>query len=195
MYRFVLPDILEMHIYRILDIHFYKLSPKASDEADRIVISTIRRTKSRHRNSCNLLTVSSKQIKRPYRNKQCQCGIQTSGNSNDRACAGMLQTFLKSHRLNHQYLITPLISIIFISGNKRCRINISGQLRFFLLKFEHDLGIIVIRYKSRHSAPLSHKLFDINLCVDHSVPKSLGFSKHTPIFRNHIVSRENQILC
>ena len=194
MHRIVLSDIREMYIDCILDIHFHKLRAKTTDQIDRIIICAIRCTESRHRYRSNPLAILSKQIKRTNRDKQRKRGIQSTRDSNHGSCTGMFQTFLKSHRLNHQNLITTLIPLILISRYKRRRINIAGQFRLLRLQFKGSLYIAILRRKRRHPASLRDQFLHIDLRVDHAISETLRLCQKTSVLRNQIVSGEDQIL-
>ena len=85
-----------------------------------ILISSVCCTKARHCHSDDILLISSKHVKCACRYKQCKCRIQTSGNTdNSSSCIRMSQTFLQSHCLDRQDLLTALCAGLFIRWNKR----------------------------------------------------------------------------
>ena len=101
MYFRILSDIPEMDIDRILDTDFHKVRIEAFDEADRIIVSPVSCSKSRHCHSLNIFMVHAKQIKCAHRHKQRQRRIQSTGDTDHgRFAVCVLQTFFQSHRLN-----------------------------------------------------------------------------------------------
>ena len=97
----ILSDIPEMDIDRILDTDFHKIRIETFDEAHRIIVSTIRCSESRHCHSLNIFMIHAEQIKCTHRHKQCQCRIQSTGDTDHgRFAVCVLQTFFQSHRLN-----------------------------------------------------------------------------------------------
>ena len=78
MHRRILSDIPEMYIYGILYIHLDKCSSKAFNEIYRIVICAVCCSKARHSNCRYILVSLSQKVKCSHRDKQCQCGVESS---------------------------------------------------------------------------------------------------------------------
>ena len=93
-----------------------------------ILISPVCCTKARHCHSNDILLISSKHVKCACCHKQCKCRIQTSGNAdNSSSCIRMSQTFLQSHCLDRQDLLTALITFFLHRRNERILRILSGQ--------------------------------------------------------------------
>ena len=113
-------DVTEMNIHRICDRNLDQSCSDFLRHLTGILISSVCCTKARHCHSNDILLISSKHVKCACRYKQCKCRIQTSGNAdNSSSCIRMSQTFLQSHCLDRQDLLTALCAGLFIRRNER----------------------------------------------------------------------------
>ena len=125
-------DIGKMLQHCFLDIHFHKSSSQPSGQFAGVGVSPVCGTEAGHSHCGDMFSSHSQKIKSPGSDQESQCGIQASGNSQHRSlAAGMLQTLLQAHSLDHQDLITALFS--FSPAVRHKGTGIDKPLQFCLL--------------------------------------------------------------
>ena len=110
----IMSDIPEMDCYRFADIYFPQCCPQFFRKVAGIPIRSVCGSETRHRNCGDLFSRHAEEIKCSGCYQQCQCGIESSGDTDDRTLAvSVFQTFLQSHRLDRQDLVTAFFTLFF----------------------------------------------------------------------------------
>ena len=145
----------------------------------------------------DLISRHSHPVKSTRHYKKRQCGIQPAGKSYHRTPAvDMFHTFLKSHSLDIQDLLTALITFFLHRRNERILRILSGKSGFFLCYGKTNSCMATdgnCRICGHSSSLISQSLY-IDLTVNNAVLKTSAFRKHGAIFRDHILSAEHKIL-
>ena len=110
----IMSDIPEMDCYRFADIYFPQCCPQFFRKVAGIPIRSVCGSETRHRNCGDLFSRHAEEIKCSGCHQQCQCGIKSAGDTDDSALAvSVFQTFLQSHRLDRQDLVTSFFTLFF----------------------------------------------------------------------------------
>ena len=142
MNRRIMTDVPEMQVHRIADIDLQELCSKPPCQLTGILIGAVCRAKPRHRHCGNRITGKSEQVARLRHHKQCQRGIQPTGNTDDdMPASGMLHPLFQPHSLHHQNFFAAFFPVCHPGRHKWCRIKISGQLRLMNIQMKCDLLI------------------------------------------------------
>ena len=80
----ILPDIGKMSGHRFSDIHFPQSYTQSLRQQAGIFIRPVRCSEAGHGHCYNSFSGKLQQVKGTHRHQQCQCGIQSSGDSEDR---------------------------------------------------------------------------------------------------------------
>ena len=109
----ILPDIPEMDRDCFPDIDLFQCGSKRFCQLTGIIIGSVCGAKARHGHCINISPGNPQHIKCPYGHKQCQCGVQATGNTNDcLLTAGMGKTLFQSHGLDHKNLIAAFFPFL-----------------------------------------------------------------------------------
>ena len=108
----------------------------------------------------------------------------------------MIHTFLKSHCLDIQDLITSHISFFFSGRYERILRIFSGKLCFLYIQMEMNFEMITVicLLISGQSSSLVIQSLYINLAAHNTVLKTLALCKDRTILSDHILSAKYQIL-
>src|SRR5699024_1875411 len=167
----IVTDIPEMQVHRLPDIHLPKLRSQASAGLTGILICPVCSAEAGHSHSRNILPRHPQHIESPYCHEKSQRRIQAPGKADDNVPAmDMRQSFLKSHSLDIQDLLTTSVSLLFHARNERTGIKSPGKfcLRFFhaekylrIISVFISAGYIRSKTAGSHPSPLVDQSPDI----------------------------------
>ena len=192
-----MPDITEMNVDRFLNIHFPKLCPKTSGQLTGIIVSTICSSKAWHGHCCNTSSWQVQAIHCSCCHQKCQCGIKTTGNTDDHAFTmGMLHTFLQSHGLDGKNLLTTFLALLLPSRHEGSLVHITVKrcIRgFHLISYFHITIRICSYIIGRIMSSLSHQTFNVQVSIDSLVGESFRLCQHGAVLCDQMMSPEYQI--
>ena len=97
----ILSDITKMLCHGSFYIHLSQSGAQGPCQGAGIVVGSVRGSEAGHGHRGNVFPFQSQQVEGTNGHQQRQCGIQSSGDTNDRTLtSGMLKSLLKSVRLN-----------------------------------------------------------------------------------------------
>ena len=105
-------------------------------------------------------------------------------------------SFLKSHSLNVQNLLTAHITLFFYRRYERIGSKLPGKRGLFHFHIKrYDLAVSIIRCRiGGKSSSLICQSLHINFSVDHSVLEALRLCQHGAVLCDQILSAKYQIL-
>ena len=171
----IMSDVPEMNGYGFTDIYFPQGRTKFFGKIAGITIRSVSSSETRHCDCRDFFPWHAKKIKGSGCHQQCQCGIKSAGDTDNSALAvSMFQTFLQSHCLNRQNLVTSFFPFFFSGRYKRFSRKSSGQSGFFFLQCKYNFLITgrICRRISCHFPSLGYKTPDIQITVDCLIDKT-----------------------
>ena len=119
MHGFVVADVREMLPDGGRDIDLPHADAEFFAKFDRVGFCPLRRAEARHGDAQNFFPAAPGQIERAHAHQQCQCAVQSAGNT-DYSCFsfGMNQSLCQAGYLDREYFFTMLIQFCSL-GDKR----------------------------------------------------------------------------
>ncbi|MNI34320.1 hypothetical protein D3C73_883090 [compost metagenome] len=200
----VMADILEMLQAGGLDVHYLERSAECLDQADGVVVGTVRCAETRHGDRQHIAGRAAEQLHRPHGDEQRQRGIQTAGDADYRLLsADVADALHQAGGLDGENLPAAVVPLLRIAGNERVHGEAADQLPSFKqgarCRIEH-LTVVAAALAGPEGAHHCAGILDswhIDVGDDDAalMGEALGFREHLSVLGDQRVAAEYDIRC